>query len=66
LQDVDICLLANERKHPVMYYGKDSYFFHDESLTFNSPGETKYNPQMQSDEALFQVLWGHKIRQLVL
>lgn len=65
-QDVDLCLRANEKGDSVMYYGKDLFFWHDESLTFNTGNEKKNDAQMISDHFLFAKLWNDKIASLVL
>jgi GT2 family glycosyltransferase len=65
-QDVDICLRAVEDGRKVMYYGKDMYFLHDESLTFNSVGEKKNDKQMTSDHVLFGKVWNSKIAKIIL
>jgi GT2 family glycosyltransferase len=65
-QDVDICLRAVEDGRKVMYYGKDIYFLHDESLTFNSVGEKKNDKQMTSDHVLFGKVWNSKIAKIIL
>jgi GT2 family glycosyltransferase len=65
-QDVDICLRVVEQGKKVMYYGKDVYFLHDESLTFNSAGEKKNDKQMTSDHVLFGKIWNSKLVGIVL
>ena len=60
-QDVDICLRAYEAGFCPMYYGKDIYFYHDESLTFSSLPENKVDSQLISDMYLFGKLWNDKI-----
>lgn len=65
-QDVDICLKASENNKKVMYYGKDLFFWHDESLTFNSVGEKKNDKQMTSDHVLFGKIWNSKISKIIL
>lgn len=66
LQDVDICLRANECFKKVMYYGKDLFFWHDESLTFYSQNEKKNDKQMTSDHVLFGKIWNDKITKIIL
>jgi len=65
-QDVDICLRVSEDNKKVMYYGKDLFFWHDESLTFNSVGEKKNDKQMISDHVLFGKIWNNKISKIIL
>jgi GT2 family glycosyltransferase len=65
-QDVDLCLRANENGDNVMYYGKDIFFWHDESLTFNTGNEKKNDAQMISDHFLFAKIWNDKIGKIVL
>jgi GT2 family glycosyltransferase len=65
-QDVDVCLRASEDNKKVMYYGKDLFFWHDESLTFNSVGEKKNDKQMTSDHVLFGKVWNSKIAKIIL
>ena len=60
-QDVDICLRAYEAGHCPMYYGKDIYFYHDESLTFSNLPEEKVDSQLVSDMYLFGKLWNDKM-----
>lgn len=66
LQDVDLCLRANELSKKVMYYGKDLFFWHDESLTFYSQNEKKNDKQMTSDHVLFSKIWNDKIAKIIL
>lgn len=66
LQDVDLCLKANEISKKVMYYGKDLFFWHDESLTFYSQNEKKNDKQMISDHVLFAKIWNDKIKNIIL
>jgi len=63
-QDVDLCLRANEQEKNVYYFGKDMYFYHDESLSLNKEG--KNDLQFQSDHVLFSKLWNEKIISLVM
>lgn len=65
-QDVDICLRAIEKDKKVMYYGKNLFFWHDESLTFNTIGEKKNDKQIMSDHVLFGKIWNDKIAGLIL
>jgi GT2 family glycosyltransferase len=63
-QDVDLCLRAIEQNKNVFYFGKDIYFYHDESLSLMKEG--KNDLQLQSDHVLFSKLWNEKIISLVL
>jgi len=60
-QDVDICLRCVKNGKIPMYYGKDKYFYHDESLTFynlESAGEgKKIDHQFVNDITLFGRIW---------
>ncbi len=53
--DVDICLRAIEDNKGVMYFGKNLFLYHHESLNLNK--ETKFDHQFSSDSILFQKLW---------
>lgn len=53
--DIDICLRAIENNNHVMYFGKDIFLYHHESLNLNN--ETKFDHQFNSDSILFQKLW---------
>jgi len=63
-QDVDLCLRANEQQKNVYYFGKDIYFYHDESISLDKEGKNDY--QLDSDHALFGKIWNNKIISLVL
>lgn len=61
-QDVDICLRAYESGNCPMYFGKDIYFYHDESLsTSGKTGKDKEDVQFVSDHYLFGKLWNNKV-----
>jgi GT2 family glycosyltransferase len=60
-QDVDLCLRACLNGDRVMYYGRDTHLFHDESLTFFSGNEKKNDQQFLSDHVLFGKIWNDKI-----
>ena len=62
-QDVDICLRAVESGDYPMYFGKDVYFYHDESLSLSS--EKVKDPQFISDHYLFGKLWNQKLAKLI-
>ena len=58
-QDVDICLRAYELGHCVMYFGKDIFFYHDES---HITAKNKTNDfQWHSDHYLFAKVWNSKM-----
>lgn len=62
-QDVDICLrLVKSGKYP-MYYGKDKFLYHDESLTLHN--SKKNDKQFISDNYLFAKLWNQEIVNIV-
>jgi len=63
-QDVDLCLRALEEKSKVFYFGKDIYFYHDESVSLIKEG--KNDVQLYSDHALFAKIWNNKLLSLVL
>jgi len=65
-QDVDLCLKACIKNDKVMYYGKDVYFLHDESLTFYSGNEKKNDQQFISDHVLFGKIWNDKLQSLIM
>jgi len=61
-QDVDICLKVIESGRDVHYFGKDLFFYHDESLNMHSlKNEKKNDQQMTSDFFLFGKLWNEKL-----
>ena len=66
LQDTDICLRAAENGDIPMYFGKDIYFYHDESANFHSSREDKEDVQMLSDHVLFSKIWNDKIHKVIL
>ena len=53
--DVDICLRATEQEKNVMYFGKDLYLEHDESV--NLSRENKMDKQFTSDSILYSKIW---------
>jgi len=55
-QDVDICLKAVEQDKKVMYFGKDIFLYHDESVSL---AKEKSDKQFLSDHVLYANLWGH-------
>lgn len=62
-QDVDICLKANEQNKNVYYFGKDIYFYHDESVSLIKEG--KNDIQLLSDHILFGKIWNEKLYSMV-
>jgi len=64
-QDVDICLRACSDGNIPMYFGKDIFFYHDESATLDSGKEKKNNLQMISDHILFGKIWNEKVAGIV-
>ena len=65
-QDVDLCLRSLEKGSCPMYFGKDIYFYHDESFNFyNNSQEEKYDQQLYSDHVLFGKIWNDKIVRMV-
>lgn len=63
-QDVDLCLRAIEENQKVFYFGKDIFFYHDESLIINK--DKKIDLQFISDNILFGKIWNSKLQELVL
>ena len=63
-QDVDICLKAVSNDIVPMYFGKDLFFYHDESPTLLKEG--KEDIQLTSDHVLFGKIWNDKIVRLIL
>jgi len=62
-QDVDICLRLLENKQVPMYFGKDIFFFHDESPTLMKEG--KNDKQLTNDHILFGKIWNEKLASLI-
>jgi GT2 family glycosyltransferase len=65
-QDVDLCLKANKTGDTVMYYGKDIFFWHDESLTFHAANEKKNDKQFLSDYIIFAKIWNETMASIIL
>jgi len=55
LQDVDLCLRANEQGRGVMYLGRDCYLYHGEGTTLGPDG--LQDRQFASDALLYSKLW---------
>ena len=65
-QDVDICLRSCKTGHVPMYFGKDIYFYHDESANFHSNvDEEKNDNQMVSDHILFSKIWNMELQKII-
>jgi GT2 family glycosyltransferase len=65
-QDVDLCLKALKTGARVFYFGKDIYFYHDESLNFYSnKDENKMDSQAISDYILFGKIWNNSLEKLL-
>ena len=62
-QDVDICLRCIKGGQEVSYFGKDIYFYHDESVSLMKEG--KSDKQLHSDHVLFSKIWNNEITTLV-
>jgi GT2 family glycosyltransferase len=56
-QDVDICLRASEENKKVMYFGKDLFLFHDESVSLSN---NKNDNQFVSDNVLYSKIWNNQ------
>ncbi len=63
-QDVDICLKLLENGDVPYYYGKNLYFYHDESYSLSS-GKKKNSLQQVTDHVIFSKIWDKKVKQLV-
>ena len=66
LQDADICLRAAQDGHIPRYFGKNIFFYHDESANFHSSLESKEDNKMLSDHVLFSKIWNDKIASIIL
>jgi hypothetical protein len=65
-QDVDLCLTALKEKKRIFYFGKDIYFYHDESANLhNNKNEKKQDLQAISDHILFGKLWNDTMSQIL-
>lgn len=62
-QDVDLCLRAVEDKKTVSYFGKNLFFYHDESVSMIKEG--REDTQFASDHYTFGQIWNQKIVDLV-
>lgn len=62
-QDVDLCLRCIEGEKEVNYFGKDIFFYHDESVSLMKEG--KSDKQLQSDHILFAKIWNSKIGKII-
>lgn len=65
-QDVDVCLKVLELGSVPWYFGKDIYFYHDESATLhNIRDHKKFDSKMISDYQIFAKNWNKKIMELM-
>jgi len=63
-QDVDICLKATEDNKKVMYFGKDLFLLHDESVLLS---KNKTDQQFISDNALYSRIWNnHRFLKMIV
>jgi GT2 family glycosyltransferase len=62
-QDTDICLKLVSNGSSLMYFGKDIFFYHDESPTLNKEG--KKDKQLMSDYILFGKIWNDSLPTMV-
>lgn len=63
-QDTDLCLKIIKQGKHCYYFGKDLYFYHDESVTLS--GKKIGDKQLRSDEVLFGKLWNKEISEIVI
>ena len=65
-QDVDLCLKALKSSGRIFYFGKDLYFYHDESFNFYAnKDEKKQDFQSVSDHILFGKIWNDLLEELI-
>jgi len=62
-QDTDFCLKLIEDNKKCYYFGKDLFFYHDESVSLS--GSKIGDKQLTSDEILFGKIWNNKISKMV-
>jgi len=62
-QDSDICLRLYKGGICPMYYGKDIFFYHDESAVLSK--YNKKDKQFRSDEIIFYKLWDKKLQEMI-
>lgn len=62
-QDTDLCLKIYEKGKNIFYFGKDIFFYHDESVTLT--GKKKNDNQMLNDQVLFEKIWNEKLPSLI-
>jgi GT2 family glycosyltransferase len=55
--DVDMSLRVAEQNKVIMYFGKDKFLIHGESLNLENGTEPKYDQQFTSDSVLFNSIW---------
>lgn len=63
-QDTDFCLKVLENQQHCYYFGKDLFFYHDESISL--AGSKIKDNQLLNDEVLFGKIWNDRISQLVI
>ena len=63
-QDTDLCLKVLENQQHCYYFGKDLFFYHDESVSL--AGSKIKDDQLLNDEVLFGKIWNDRISQLVI
>jgi hypothetical protein len=65
-QDVDLCFKALKSTGRIFYFGKDLYFYHDESLNFyTNKDEKKFDDQAASDHVIFGKIWNDLFEKLI-
>lgn len=63
-QDADICLRSLKQQNVPNYFGKNLFFYHDESPTMLKEG--KIDKQLKSDQILFGKIWNDTIHEIIL
>lgn len=65
-QDVDYCLRCAKDNKIGLYFGKDMFFYHDESFNLeNNKNEKKQDKQLTSDHVLFSKIWNDEISDIL-
>ena len=64
--DIDICLRASIAGQKVMYFGKDTYLIHGESINLNNSSEPKFDSQFTSDAVLYSKIYPMSLLQNML
>lgn len=72
-QDGDLCFKMRKRNFRVMYYGKDCYLYHAESMSLASKEKStdnvnhkkskRYNDELFSNELIFALKWNQEFAQ---